>query len=383
MKCLTTTPELDEACERFASSRYVTIDTEFLREKTFWPKLCLVQIAMPGFEALIDPLAEEIDLSSLFGLLKNEKVIKVMHGCHQDVEIFHKEAGVIPSPLMDTQVMAMVCGHGDSAGYEALVRRITGDKIDKGSRFTDWSRRPLSENQLTYALADVTHLRDVFESLEAEIGQSNRFDWLSEEMETLTSPETYDQSPDTAWKRLRFHDKRPHVMGIIIEVAKWREAKAQDRNVPRNRILRNETIREIALQNPKTPGDFDKLRTFPNGFIRSRNARGLMEAIEAGRGWEKGDLPELPPAAENRPGIAPLVDLLKVLLKHCCEEHQVAPKLIANVADLERIASDDEPDVKSLRGWRRDVFGQAALELKNGELALASKGDKIVVIRQN
>ena len=383
MRLLTTTSELNQACAQFQTSRYVTIDTEFLREKTFWPKLCLIQIAMPGFEALIDPLAEGIDMSGFFEILKNPDILKVMHGCRQDIEIFHKEAGIIPSPMMDTQVMAMVCGYGDSISYEALVRRIAHGTIDKGSRFTDWSRRPLNNDQLTYAIADVTYLRDIFENLENDLKKTGRLTWLSEEMDILTNPETYIQSPENAWKRLKYQDKRPHIMGVVIELAKWREIQAQTRDLPRNRILKDDAIREIALQNPKKPEDFDKMRSVPTGFISSRNAAGLMEAIEAGRKLTKKDLPPPPPVVDNRHGIGPLVDLLKVLLKYCCEENQVAPKLIANVAELERIASDDNPDVKCMEGWRKDVFGAAAMDLKNGRLALASENDRILIIKRD
>ena len=383
MRLLTTTSELNQACAQLQTSRYVTIDTEFLREKTFWPKLCLIQIAMPGFEALIDPLAEGINMFEFFEILKNPDILKVMHGCRQDIEIFHKEAGIIPSPMMDTQVMAMVCGYGDSISYETLVKRIAQGTIDKSSRFTDWSRRPLNNNQLTYALADVTYLRDIFENLENDLKKTGRLAWLTEEMDFLTNPETYNQSPENAWKRLKYQDKRPHIMGVVIELAKWREIQAQTRDLPRNRILKDDAIREIALQNPIKPEDFDKMRSVPTGFISSRNAAGLMEAIEAGRKLTKKDLPPAPPVFDNRPGIGPLVDLLKVLLKYCCEENQVAPKLIANVTDLERIASDDNPDVKCMEGWRKDVFGAAAMDLKNGRLALASENDRILIIKRD
>lgn len=322
-------------------------------------------------------------MSGFFEILKNPDILKVMHGCRQDIEIFHKEAGIIPSPMMDTQVMAMVCGYGDSISYEALVRRIAHGTIDKGSRFTDWSRRPLNNDQLTYAIADVTYLRDIFENLENDLKKTGRLTWLSEEMDILTNPETYIQSPENAWKRLKYQDKRPHIMGVVIELAKWREIQAQTRDLPRNRILKDDAIREIALQNPKKPEDFDKMRSVPKGFISSRNAAGLMEAIEAGRKLTKKDLPPPPPVVDNRPGIGPLVDLLKVLLKYCCEENQVAPKLIANVAELERIASDDNPDVKCMEGWRKDVFGAAAMDLKNGRLALASENDRILIIKRD
>jgi ribonuclease D len=383
MELITTTEKLAETCSKLAQSRYITVDTEFLRESTFWPILCLIQTASPDLEAMIDPLADGLDLTPFYDLLQNPDVLKVMHGCRQDIEIFHKNAGIIPQPLFDTQIAAMVCGFGDAVGYETLVRRTVGGKIDKGNRFTDWSHRPLSEAQLTYALADVTHLRGAFEFLENELEENKRRGWLTEEQQLLEDPELYVQSPDNAWKRLRMQDRRPHVLGILVEVAKWREIEAQSRNVPRSRVLKDDALRELALQAPKDRKALARLRAVPKGFEKSRYAEPLLQAVERGRNMEADALPDMPKPIVNRPGIGPLVDLLKVLLKQRSEETGVAPKLIANVADLERIASDEAPDVAALHGWRLEIFGRYALDLKAGRLALATDGDAVVLIDRN
>lgn len=382
MKIITDNDSLAQICAQFKTSRYITIDTEFMRETTFWPKLCLIQMAMPDFEVLIDPLAEALDdLSPFFDLLRDKDTLKVMHGCRQDIEIFYKEAdGLIPAPLMDTQVMAMVCGFGDAAGYETLVRKVAKETVDKGSRFTDWARRPLTDKQLTYALGDVTHLRVVFEELETQLAATGRAEWVTEEMATLTNPEIYAQRPEHAWKRMRMQDRRPHVMGTLIAVSAWREEKAQQRNIPRQRILKDEAVREIALQGPKDLATLEKLRSIPKGYAKSKQLNGLLDCIAIGLKTKKSDMPDLPKITENRPGIAPLVDLLKVLLKRCCEENNVAPKLVASVADLERIASDEKPDVKAMSGWRYEIFGQDALKLKNGQIGLACLDGKVTLI---
>jgi len=383
MDLITTNDALEELCEKLATQRYITVDTEFLREKTFWPQLCLIQTAGDDIEAMIDPLAEDIDLQPFFDLLVNENVLKVMHGCRQDIEIFYHLAKIIPTPLFDTQIAAMVCGFGDAVGYENLIKRTTGGKIDKGSRFTDWSQRPLSDNQLTYALADVTHLRDAFEHLEQELKENGREAWLAEESQLLADPEIYAQRPENAWKRLKMQDRRPHVIGVLMKVAAWREAEAQSRNVPRNRILKDDALRELALQGPKDKRGLTRLRAVPKGFEGSRHADPLLAAVAEGRKMTKEDLPDLPRPAVNRPGIGPLVELLKVLLKQRSEETGVAPKLLASVSDLERIASDEDPDVAALHGWRKDIFGEHALALKAGKLALASEDDKVVLVERD
>lgn len=382
MNLITTNEELRALCDALSTQRYITVDTEFLRESTFWPKLCLIQTAGDGVEAMIDPLAEDLDLKPFFELMVNPDVLKVMHGCRQDIEIFHKEAGIIPAPLFDTQIAAMVCGFGDAVGYENLIKNTTGGKIDKGSRFTDWSLRPLSEAQLTYALADVTHLRDAFEYLEKQLAENGRSAWLEEESALLSDVEIYEQKPENAWKRMKMQDRRPHVLGVLIEVAAWRESEAQSRNVPRNRILKDDAIRELALQGPKDKKGLSKLRAVPRGYENSRHAEPLLEAVARGRKKSKDELPPMPAPVVNRPGIGPLTDLLKVLLKQRSEESGVAPKLIANVADLERIASDESPDVPAMKGWRFEIFGQYAVDLKQGKLALASENDAVVLVKR-
>ena len=382
MNLITTNEELRALCDALSTQRYITVDTEFLRESTFWPKLCLIQTAGDGVEAMIDPLAEDLDLKPFFELMVNPDVLKVMHGCRQDIEIFHKEAGIIPAPLFDTQIAAMVCGFGDAVGYENLIKNTTGGKIDKGSRFTDWSLRPLSEAQLTYALADVTHLRDAFEYLEKQLAENDRSAWLEEESALLSDVEIYEQKPENAWKRMKMQDRRPHVLGVLIEVAAWRESEAQSRNVPRNRILKDDAIRELALQGPKDKKGLSKLRAVPRGYENSRHAEPLLEAVARGRKKSKDELPPMPAPVVNRPGIGPLTDLLKVLLKQRSEESGVAPKLIANVADLERIASDESPDVPAMKGWRLEIFGQYAVDLKQGKLALASENDAVVLVKR-
>jgi ribonuclease D len=299
------------------------------------------------------------------------------------VEIFHHLAGIIPAPLFYTQIAAMVCGFGDAVGYETLIRQTVGGNVDKASRFTDWSRRPLSDAQLTYALSDVTHLRDAYEFLEAALDKNGRRSWLEEESNLLSDPEVYLQRPENAWRRLRMQDRRPKVLGVLIEVAKWRDTEAQTRNVPRNRVLKDDAIRELALQAPKDKNALSRLRAVPRGFENSRHAETLLEAIALGRNKKPEDLPDVPPAVVNRPGIGPLVELLKVLLKQRSEETQVAPKLIANVADLERMASDAEPDVPAMSGWRREIFGQYALDLKQGRLALASENDAVILVTRD
>ena len=380
MKLIATTSELETFCADLATRRYITVDTEFLRESTFWPILCLIQAAGEDIEGMIDPLAEGIDLQPFYDLMVNPNVLKVMHGCRQDVEIFHHSAGIIPTPLFDTQIAAMVCGFGDAVGYETLIRQTVEGKIDKTNRFTDWSRRPLSDAQLNYALSDVTHLRGAYEFLEAELDKNGRRSWLEEESNTLSDPEIYLQRPENAWRRLRLQDRRPHVIGVLIEVAKWREAEAQSRNVPRNRVLKDDAVRELAQQAPKDKAALSRLRAVPRGFENSRHAENLLAAVAKGRNINKEDLPDMPKPVVNRQGIGPLVELLKVLLKHRSEETGVAPKLIANVADLERIASDSDPDVAALKGWRHEIFGQYALDLKQGRLALASENDAVIMV---
>ncbi|TNE35016.1 MAG: ribonuclease D [Alphaproteobacteria bacterium] len=380
MQIITTTPALEELVGRLGKFPYITIDTEFLRESTFWPILCLVQLASEEESAIVDPLADGIDLAPLFGLLKNEKVLKVFHAGRQDLEIFHHLTGEVPAPIFDTQVAAMVCGFGESVGYDTLVSKITGKPIDKSSRFTDWSRRPLSERQLTYAEADVTHLRDVYEFLAKKLEESGRKDWVTSEMEILRSPETYFLPPENAWQRIKSRNTHPRFLGILRSIAAWREAQAHRQDIPRNRILRDEALLEIASNPPKSPEALSHVRGLGKKFAEGKMGQGLLAAVKEGVDLPADQCPKVPRKEAPPKGIAPLMELLKVLLKLRSEENDVAQKLICNVKELEAIAMDDNADVPSLKGWRRKVFGEDALKLKHGEIALSSKDGKIRII---
>ena len=374
----TTTAELAAVCKRFAAFDTVTVDTEFMRETTYWPKLCVVQMASPEEAVIIDATTPEIDLDPFFKLMADEKVMKVFHAARQDIEIVYHRGGLIPHPVFDTQVAAMVCGFGDSISYDQLVNRLTGARLDKSSRFTDWSRRPLSERQIEYALADVTHLRDVYQSLAARLAEQQRTDWVREEMEVLTSPETYRLEPELAWKRLKLRVRKPIELAILQEVAAWREREAQARDVPRGRVLKDDAIYEIAQQQPTTAAALAQLRTIPRGFERSRSAEEILAAVKGVVDLPKDQLPRLPKHRPTANGNGAAVDLLKVLLKMISESHGVAAKVIATVDDLEALAADDAADVPALHGWRRELFGETALKLKRGDIALAVRANQVV-----
>lgn len=371
MNIVTTTQALADACEGFSKDSFVTVDTEFMRESTYWPQLCLIQMAGSENEIIIDPMADGLSLDPFFKLMGNSSVVKVFHAARQDVEIIYNLGKLIPAPLFDTQVAAMVAGFGDSVGYENIVRQISGAQIDKTSRFTDWSRRPLTDKQLTYALSDVTHLRTVYKHLKKELDKTGRASWLDEEMAVLTSPDTYFIAAEDAWKRLKFRARNKSSLAVFMAIAGWRENEARSRDVPRGRIVKDDALAEIATQMPKDIDALGKLRAVPRGFSQSRQAKSLMQAIAEGKSRDHKDLPEL----NNGPGPAkppgPLIDLLKVALKLVCEQNNVAPKLIANVADLEAIAISDTADVRALQGWRRGLFGDMALDIKHGRLAIA------------
>jgi ribonuclease D len=380
MNLITRNEELADVCARLATAPYVAVDTEFMREQTFWPKLCLVQIAANGIEILIDSQALDLDLSPLFDLMINEKVLKVFHSARQDIEIVHHLAGVIPHPIFDTQVAAMVCGFGEAVSYSMLVKRLLNRNLDKTSRFTDWSRRPLSDRQLTYAIGDVTYLRDLYPKLKAQLDQSERASWLNEEMAVLTDPATYELHPEQAWKRLKMRIKTPKSLAVLMELAAWREREAQTQDVPRARILKDEALYDIASQTPRTQEDLGSLRTLHNGFARSMRGRAVLEAV--GRGLER-DPKTIPPIERGEPmppEAQAVVDLLRVLLKARAGSHGVAPKLIATSDELEEIARSDDTDVPVLRGWRKKLFGDDALALKRGELALAIKDGEVTVL---
>ncbi|MBK8458118.1 MAG: ribonuclease D [Phyllobacteriaceae bacterium] len=380
MQLITTTAELQAAIDILSRSPFVTVDTEFIRETTFWPELCLIQMASEETTALVDPLAPGLDLKPFFDLMANESILKVFHAARQDIEIVHYRGGLIPHPVFDTQVAAMVCGFGDSISYDQLVAKISGAHIDKTSRFTDWRHRPLSEKQLVYALADVTHLVDVYKHLAAELKREDRAHWLNEEMEVLTSPSTYDLHPDDAWTRLKMRVRKPQEFAVLQAVARWRELEARERNVPRSRVLKDDAIYEIAQQQPKDTAALAKLRSTPKGWERSSAATGLVLAVNKALAIPKEELPRLPKPANNPEGASAAQELLKVLLKLVAEDHGVAAKVIASGDDLERIASEGEKaDVQALHGWRRDVFGDKALKLARGELAIRFKDRKLGV----
>jgi len=375
-----TTSALAEACAHLARFDLVTVDTEFLRESTFWPKLCVVQLASPEKAFVIDALAQGLDLEPLFELMRNEAVVKVFHAARQDIEIIWHLGGFVPHPVFDTQVAAMVCGFGESISYDQLVGRITGAQIDKSHRFTDWSRRPLSQSQLDYAIADVTHLRDVYHDLKARLESENRSEWVAEEMEVLTSISTYHVEPDEAWQRLRMRVKKPRELVILKEVAAWREREAQSRDVPRGRVLKDDTLYEIATQAPTNAEALAELRSIPKGWERSRGGDEVVAAVNRALATPKEDWPRLPKARNTPEGSAAAVDMLKVLLKLVCENEGVASKVIATVDDLEEIAADDAADVPALHGWRRELFGELALKMKHGRLALTFDGRKVVAV---
>jgi ribonuclease D len=380
MNLITRTDELAETCAKLSTASFVAVDTEFMREQTFWPKLCLVQIAANGAEVLIDSQAPGLDLAPLFDLMVNEKVLKVFHSARQDIEIVHHLAGVIPHPIFDTQVAAMVCGFGEAVSYSMLVKRLLNRNLDKTSRFTDWSRRPLSDRQLTYALGDVTYLRDLYPKLRAQLDKSERASWLNEEMAILTDPATYEVHPEKAWRRLKMRIKTPKALAVLMELAAWREREAQNQDVPRARILKDEALYDIASQAPRTVEDLGSLCTLHNGFARSMRGRAVLEAVGKGLERDPDTIPPIERGEPMPPEAQAVVDLLRVLLKATAGRHGVAPKLIATSDELEEIARSGDTDVPVLRGWRRKLFGEDALALKRGELALAIKKGEVAVI---
>ncbi len=381
MQLITTTNSLAEVCGRLQRHPFVTVDTEFLRESTYYPKLCVAQIASTDEAVVVDALAHGIDLKPLFHLMADESVIKVFHAARQDIEICWHAAGLIPAPLVDTQVAAMVLGYGDSIAYDQLVQRITGDNLDKSLRFTDWTRRPLSEAQIAYAISDVTHLRDVYVKLEADLKRRGRTEWMREEMRVLTSPDTYRMEPEHAWQRLQTRVRKPKELAVLIEVAAWREREAQTRDVPRGRVLKDDVVGDLAVQAPTTIERLGNLRSLPKGFERAKWGEAIIEAVRRGLARDVKTLPKI-----ERPKGAPngqaTVELLKVLLRMTAERHGVAAKVIATMDDLDRIAADDDADVPALSGWRRELFGEKALALKHGRLALAVEHNRVVAVER-
>ena len=380
MTPITESAELAAFCAHQSGADFVAVDTEFMRDSTYWPKLCLVQIAGPQEVAAIDPLAPGIDLAPLFKLMKNKKILKVFHSARQDMEIFFLLMDALPAPIFDTQVAAMVCGFGDSVGYDTLVRRLTGARVDKSSRFADWSRRPLKKRQVDYALSDVIHLRPVYETLRQRLEKSGRTAWLDEEMALLTAPKTYRLEPKTAWQRLKTRSGDPRYLAVLRALAAWREAEAQRRDVPRNRVLRDEQLFDIAAHRPTGADELARTRGLSREVAHGRIGQGILKALAEGMAVPEAQCPTPPPRAERPSGIGPTVDLLKVLLKMRCEAHEVAQKLVANTADLEAIAADDGAEVRALSGWRYNIFGKDALALKHGRLALAVDGRQVKLV---
>lgn len=379
MDMIATTEALESACETLARSRFITIDTEFLRDTTFWPKLCLIQMASPdGDLYLVDPLAPGIDLAPFFGLMRDESVLKVFHAARQDIEIVYNLSGSVPNPVFDTQVAAAVCGFGESVSYDQLVRKVKKVDIDKSHRFTDWARRPLTDKQLHYAAADVIHLIEPFLHLEERLEANGRAHWIGEEMQLLTSPDTYRMAPEDAWMRLKMRARKPRELEVLKRLAAWREHEAQTRDVPRGRIIKDDVIYEIAAQLPDNTSALGHVRALPRGFERSRNGEAILEIVNAVKATDEATLPRVP-RGERRPQAHPaVVDMLKVLLKQVSEDEGVASRMIANSDDIELIAGDDEAQIPALRGWRREIYGGHALRLKRGEIALAVKGPKLI-----
>ncbi|CCG07091.1 ribonuclease D [Pararhodospirillum photometricum] len=375
MSLISTTDDLAAFCDRLSREPFVAVDTEFMREKTYWPKLCLIQVAGESEAACVDPLAPGLSLEPLFALMDAPQVLKVFHAARQDLEIFLHESGRLPHPLFDSQVAAMVCGYGDSVGYETLVSSLTRARIDKSMRFTDWSRRPLTPRQVEYALGDVIHLRTVYQRLQEQLTVSGRAGWLDQEMAVLTDPAQYRVEPDEAWLRIKARSRSSRFLALLKELAAWRERTAQERDLPRNRVIRDEGLLEIAASAPTTPEALAQLRSISRGLADGPMGQGILEAVLRAQALPESGLPR-PPQRDDLPqGLGPVVDLLRVLLKMKCEESGVAQKLVATIGDLERIAADDAADVPAMEGWRRALFGEDALRLKHGQLALALTAD--------
>lgn len=373
--------DLASLCERLRSERFVTVDTEFMRERTYWPELCVIQLAGDHEVAVVDALAPGLDIAPLGALLADPAVTKVFHAARQDVEIFLLKFGAVPTPLFDTQIAAMVAGFGDQVSYDALCRALAGTQIDKAHRFSDWSARPLSASQIAYAAADVTHLRRIYVALTEKLAREGRTAWVAEEMAALADPATYRTDPETVWERMKPRTGNRRFLGMLKALAAWREREAQRINIPRQRLVKDETLLEIAATAPASAADLARARGITEGFARGKSGAGLLAAIEAGKSLPESALPEAPRERNHGPAPSPaLVALLKVLLAARSEEHHVAPRLLASSDDLERLAAEAEPDLPALQGWRRTVFGDAALALKSGRLALGVDGRRIVMI---
>ena len=384
MRTITTTQDLATFCEAAKTHPYVTIDTEFLRERTYWSKLCLIQMALPGKDGdavLVDPIeGSQMSLEPLYDLFRHEPTVKVFHAARQDLEIFFVEGNAFPKPLFDTQIAAMVCGFAEQVGYETLVKRIAKANLDKTSRFTDWSRRPLSEAQKDYALADVTHLRVIYEWLAAQLAKNNRAGWVEEELGVLTDPATYTTLPDEAWLRIKTRTSSGRFLAVVKELARFREAYAQGQNVPRSRVMKDDALLELASTKPQSMEELGRSRMLLREGRKPEIAEGIIAAVKAGMEMKPEDMPKIDPAKDQPQVNGALADLLRVLLKAKSESLGVAPRLIASSADLDVIASGGR-EVEALSGWRREAFGEDALRLCKGEVALSAKGSEIRIVR--
>jgi ribonuclease D len=381
MEIISTTSALENLCAELSRDEFIAVDTEFMREQTFWPILCLIQVAGSRREAVIDPLSPGIDLSAFYALMADEGLVKAFHAARQDVEIIFVRAGIIPRPLFDTQVAAMVCGFGEQVSYEGLVRSLARAKVDKSSRFTDWSRRPLSERQLAYALSDVTHLRIIYEKLKAELDRSEREPWLLEEMAVLTSPETYRSEPKEAWRRIKFRPRSRRQLAVLASVTEWREREAQTRDVPRSRVLKDDVLVELAVQAPRSVSDLKDLRALPKGLSGSRFAEPILEAVSAALTSPESEWPALEPAVDGRAeGTSATIEVLRLALKIVCEAEGIAPRLVASTADLEAVAAGARDGIALFRGWRHAVFGRTALALVRGDIAIGLEDGRPVLI---
>lgn len=384
MAVIADSTSLTKFCDRLIKSSYITVDTEFMRDQTYWPRLCLVQIADEHEAAAIDTLAKGIDITPLLNLLTNPRILKIFHAARQDLEIFYRLMGRLPSPIFDTQIAAMVCGFGDSAGYDTLVRKLTDETIDKSSRFTDWALRPLSQRQINYALGDVTHLRQVYIKLNEMLGQNNRHNWMDEELSILRDTKNYTFEPEDAWRRIKYRAPKPRFLAILKEVAAWREIEAQNKDIPRNRIVRDESLIEISHHAPKTINDLSRARGLSLKKAEGSLGKALLNAVKVGLNVPSENLPEVKRDAPLPKGIGPITDLLKVLLKLKCEKHDVAQKLIATVNDMEQIAAfGQNANVPALQGWRQEVFGIDALRLRSGQLAMVIKDHNLELVEIN
>lgn len=383
MDLIVSTEALSAFCERAAQFDFVTVDTEFLRETTYWPRLCLIQVATDDEAVLIDPLADHLDLKPFFALLANPSVTKVFHAARQDIEIFVKLTGAVPHNIFDTQIAASVCGFGDSASYDSLVRAICKVELDKSSRFTDWSARPLSEKQRLYALADVTYLRDIYRELRKQVEQTRRWDWVEDELTVLRSIDTYVVQPEEAWERLKMKINRPRDLAALKVLAEWRERKAQTTDQPRSRVFKDDALFDLAVQRPVTPDAFDKLRAVPRGFGRSSAAAEIIELLKGVEAIQKADLPVLPERYRGPSPKGAVGDLIRVLLKSVAEQHGVAARILATSDDIDALVLDDEADVPALKGWRRKLFGEKALAIKHGRIGLAATRKGVIEFAVN